>query len=938
MKLRSFVVVAWVGALAGVAWGAGDTGAGIADMRVDRGAARRVKVGAPDRERGGVQAVVDERPPAIDPGSLPPANSCDFIGFSRGESVNGAYGGGASSGGVARTNLGVTFAGASVLNAWNGCCSPDDSIAYAPAGSIVMSSSNGSFWRGIEFHHSSLVGLTVETYAGVNAGGAVLQTFSVPANLLANATYSTWTLRQIQFDTVAKSVKISGTANRWGIDAVKITAGCPAPTSGSDDCNGNGQSDACEIATGLVQDCNGNGVPDSCDIAGRPSDIRVSFEEFRGQNGAVIGSQYANLLFEAIPGGASWTALDATSGLYNVSGWDCDAGSGQLYGNGSYWLCGYVGAWCGTNSAGGSIRVLGAGATYFQVAYSAGTPLNLIAYDAIGNQIDIDTKPANTRVNGNASGPGTLRVEAPAGTRIARVVVRDSGNMWVIDSISTDAGGIDPLPDCNTNGIPDSCEIASGAVADCNSNGIPDSCDIAGGMADCNGNGALDSCELASGAAVDQNGNGIPDSCDPFPTLVLTANAAACNAIGSEVDVEARLSGVLNLVVAGQIVLDWDPTKLELVAANPGDAPFASASIVNNAAGQLVVLTPAAPGGSGTTAPSVVVSRLKFRVLGGSCDGSGTSIGFGSYMGMLETAFTDGVGTSIEPTLVASSGFVVDDGAPVLSNVPADVSVQAYAGENGFALVTLGTPTATDACAPGLTATGVRSDGQALGAAWPSGTTTVTWSAVDPCGNTTTATTSVTVDPTNTMDLAAEWGSGFAGAGRSLTLNLLGGSGNQSRTQVVSIPAGGSAMFSVTDLPVDTYTCATIEDPARSLRARVSVSDSGSNWSAASATMVLGDLINDEVIDVLDWGAYIVLNPNADLNADGFINSGDGNIILANFGRRGDTGCTPTFTGPRDPILAITVADVISMGLPELAGADLNGDGWIDQADIDLGR
>jgi hypothetical protein len=475
-------------------------------------------------------------------------------------------------------------------------------------------------------------------------------------------------------------------------------------------------------------------------------------------------------------------------------------------------------------------------------------------------------------------------------------------------------------------------------VADCNSNGIPDSCDIAGGMADCNGNGALDSCELASGAAVDQNGNGVPDSCDPFPTLVLTANAAACNAIGSEVDVEARLSGVLNLVVAGQMVLDWDPTKLELVAANPGDAPFASASIVNNAAGQLVVLTPAAPGGSGTTAPSVVVSRLKFRVLGGSCDGSGTSIGFGSFMGMLETAFTDGVGTSIEPTLVASSGFVVDDGAPVLSNVPADVSVQAYAGENGFALVTLGTPTATDACAPGLTAAGVRSDGQALGAAWPTGTTTVTWSAVDPCGNTTTATTSVTVDPTNTMDLAAEWGSGFAGAGRSLTLNLLGGSGNQSRTQVVSIPAGGSAMFSVTDLPVDTYTCATIEDPARSLRARVSVSDSGSNWSAASATMVLGDLINDEVIDVLDWGAYIVLNPNADLNADGSINSGDGNIILANFGRRGDTACVSSFDGPRDPILAITVADVISMGLPELAGADLNGDGWIDQADMDFVR
>ena len=214
----------------------------------------------------------------------------------------------------------------------------------------------------------------------------------------------------------------------------------------------------------------------------------------------------------------------------------------------------------------------------------------------------------------------------------------------------------------------------------------------------------------------------------------------------------------------------------------------------------------------------------------------------------------------------------------------------------------------------------------------------MTWSATDPCGNTTTATTSVTVDPTNTLDLAAQWGGGHAGATRSLSLSILGTSGLQARTVSVTILAGGSSSFSVTDLPVDTYSCATIEDPARSLRARIDVSDTGSAWSGASATMVLGDLINDEVIDVLDWGAYIVRNANADFNGDGLLNSLDGDVILANFGRKGDTACTSSLMGPREALTEVSVADLVSMGMPELAGADLNGDGMLDAADMDLAR
>ena len=75
--------------------------------------------------------------------------------------------------------------------------------------------------------------------------------------------------------------------------------------------------------------------------------------------------------------------------------------------------------------------------------------------------------------------------------------------------------------DCNDNGIPDSCDFASGGGADCNNNDILDICEIAAGTgADCNNNGLLDACEP------DCDGDGIPNSCE------ITAGAPDCDANG----------------------------------------------------------------------------------------------------------------------------------------------------------------------------------------------------------------------------------------------------------------------------------------------------------------------------------------------------------------------------------------------------------------------
>lgn len=66
--------------------------------------------------------------------------------------------------------------------------------------------------------------------------------------------------------------------------------------------------------------------------------------------------------------------------------------------------------------------------------------------------------------------------------------------------------------DCNSNGIADTCEIASGVVTDCNGNGRPDDplCEL---IADCQNNMTLDACDIASGISTDCDGNEVPDEC-----------------------------------------------------------------------------------------------------------------------------------------------------------------------------------------------------------------------------------------------------------------------------------------------------------------------------------------------------------------------------------------------------------------------------------------
>ncbi len=415
------------------------------------------------------------------------------------------------------------------------------------------------------------------------------------------------------------------------------------------------------------------------------------------------------------------------------------------------------------------------------------------------------------------------------------------------------------------------------------------------------------------------------------PVLALTNNAGSCNRVGATIDVDATLSGVVSPIVAGQINITWNPSKMTLDSITAGDAPFIEFHVINQTAGTALILVSLEQGGSAVSVSSKVVARLRYKVAGGSCDGSGTDIQFFPD-GTLPTEFTDGFGSKMIPALVASSGFTVDDGAPVLSNVPPSVTVQAEAGMGSYANVALTPPTATDACSP-LTQTAVRSDGASFGAAFPVGTTTVTWSATDPCANTTTDTTLVTVNNANTATFAVSYSGGYpASSSRNFALYIHGDNGNNARSTSAMF-AAGTASFSITDLAIATYDCVSIRDIGHSLRRRVAMSVVGTDWSA-TATLIAGDLNGNDVIDVVDWGMYIVGNSNADLDGNGVINSYDGAIIITNFGQQSDAVCGGALMGPPEPISGISVAELVDRGLTDLIGADLNNDGWLDMEDV----
>ena len=128
--------------------------------------------------------------------------------------------------------------------------------------------------------------------------------------------------------------------------------------------------------------------------------------------------------------------------------------------------------------------------------------------------------------------------------------------------------------------------------------------------------------------------------------------------------------------------------------------------------------------------------------------------------------FTDDAGYEVTPTLLDSPDIYIDGTPPVIT-CPPDLLDQPNDPGVCEAVLDVGTATAADNLSGVDTIQGTRSDGLALSAAYPVGTTTITWTAVDKSGNQSECVQTVTVvdveDPSITApeDLIVSNDAGF---------------------------------------------------------------------------------------------------------------------------------------------------------------------------------
>ncbi len=306
--------------------------------------------------------------------------------------------------------------------------------------------------------------------------------------------------------------------------------------------------------------------------------------------------------------------------------------------------------------------------------------------------------------------------------------------------------------------------------------------------------------------------------------------------------------------------------------------------------------------------------------------------------------------------------------------------VQAYNFSESYDVywdnVTLGPvgPVATDDCSD-VTLTYERSDNPSLTLhdPFPSGATTITWTASDACGNTTVDEQDVVVDPVNGLKLAVELAdvdvpSAFD---RCVTLELIPAGGGPPVVVPVTLSFVDGMATDTIEVPCGDYDCITARDALHTLRrtdlddftisGAIYIADFTSSGGPDDDSLVGGNLNDDQFIDIVDFGVFIVQygttvgadtpcatpGPHSDISGDAEVDGADYTFIAINYLQEHEPRCDgsvlpadgpgPSLARPGQPAgptTSVSVARLHRVGLGHLAEADLNLDGVLDEGDI----
>jgi hypothetical protein len=306
-----------------------------------------------------------------------------------------------------------------------------------------------------------------------------------------------------------------------------------------------------------------------------------------------------------------------------------------------------------------------------------------------------------------------------------------------------------------------------------------------------------------------------------------------------------------------------------------------------------------------------------------------------------------------------------DNVAPVIT-CPADFSVTAPPGACS-AVVTY-VATAEDDCDGAIAPSCTIPSGTLVAA----GTHVVTCTATDGCGNDASCTFNVTVvencddgDPC-TID-TCESGTCLHTPGENVTITI-SIPGMDAVTvsrcihfefytcpsslptlvdQVVSFTNGSGTAVVVAPCGA---TCVTATDKLHTLRRTATISAGAASFTG-SDSLLSGNVNNDAFVDIFDFGGFIsqynsnygtgsttcsTTSPHADFSGNGLVTIPDFSFIQINFLKSREANCCglANLVGDGEPAESVSVKDLIAMGLIEMAAADLNRDGIVDQLDL----